>query len=469
MGAEFPMIAKTFKGLEEVLAGEIAAIGGNDIEIGRRAVSFTGDQGVLYRANLWLRTASRVLVPIATFRAGDADAVYEEVKKINWEQYMDLTTTFSIDATVYSETFKHSRYVTYKVKDAIADRFNEQYGKRPSVRITEPDLYINVHIAEQQVTVSLDSSGESLHKRGWRVANTEAPINEALAAGLLLMAGWNGQSDLYDPMCGSGTILIEAALIALNIPPGIFRKHFAFENWKDFNKELFEIVSADDSDEREFTHHIYGSDAGFYAVQAALKNIRSAGVQKYIDVKQIRVEEIKHEQGTQGALVMINPPYGERLGQDKDIMRLYSEIGKALKFQFTGATAWIISGNEEALKCIGLKPSKKIHMLNGEIECLFNCYELFSGQHSEWKAAFGKASHGSPHSSLKAQPASALPTTTSRLRRGPQNKNDYDNRKPHTDKRVQLSATRRKDSQVPSRSKRSQQAAHLSRRPGQRG
>ena len=447
MGVEFPMIAKTFKGLEEVLAGEIASIGGNDIEIGRRAVSFSGDQGVLYRANLWLRTASRVLVPIATFRAGDADAVYAEVKKIDWEKYMDLTTTFSIDATVYSETFKHSRYVTYKVKDAIADRFNEKYGKRPSVRVTEPDLYINVHIAEQQVTVSLDSSGESLHKRGWRVANTEAPINEALAAGMLLLAGWNGQSDLYDPMCGSGTILIEAALIALNIPPGIFRKHFAFENWKDFNKELFETISEDDSDEREFTHHIYGSDAGYYAVQAALKNIRSAGVQKYVDVKQIRMEEIK-ELKADGALVMLNPPYGERLGQDKNIMDLYANIGKALKFQFTGATAWIISGNEDALKCIGLKPSQKLHLLNGEIECLFNQYELFQGEHKEWKKT--------------------APQKEQRTKTAAHKEKHYDKR-PHTDKRVQLSAPRRKDSQVPSRGKRPQQTAGVSRRTGQRG
>lgn len=442
MDSEFTMIAKTFKGLEEVLAGEIAAIGGNDIEIGRRAVSFTGDKSVLYRANLWLRTASRVLVPIATFRADDADAVYNEAKQIDWEQYLDLTTTFSIDATVYSETFKHSRYVTYKVKDAIADRFNEQYGKRPSVRITEPDLYINVHIADRTVTISLDSSGESLHKRGWRVAQTDAPINEALAAGMLLLAGWKGQSDFYDPMCGSGTLLIEAALIALNIPPGIFRKHFAFENWKDFNKELFEAVSEDDSDEREFTHHIYGSDAGYYAVQAALKNVRSAGLQKYIDVHQIRIEEIKHEQGTQGALVMINPPYGERLAQDKDVLRLYADIGKALKFQFTGATAWIISSNEEALKCIGLKPSRKIHLMNGELDCLYNQYELFQGEHKEWKASHPRESRDSRNN---------------------------DNRHPHTDKRVRLSATRREDRQVPARGKRPQQTARLSRRPGKRG
>lgn len=450
MDKEFSMIAKTFKGLEEVLASEIAALGGNDIELGRRAVTFRGDKSVLYRANLWLRTASRVLVPIATFRAGDADAVYEEVKKIDWEQYMDLTTTFSIDATVYSETFKHSRYVTYKVKDAIADRFNEKYGKRPSVRITEPDLYINVHIAEQQVTISLDSSGESLHKRGWRVAQTDAPINETLAAGMLLLAGWKGQSDFYDPMCGSGTLLIEAALIALNIPPGIFRKQFAFEKWKDFNKDLFETISEDDTDEREFTHHIYGSDAGYYAVQAALKNIRSAGLLKYIDVKQIRIEEIKHEQGTTGALVMINPPYGERLAQDKDVLRLYSDIGKALKFQFTGATAWIISSNEEALKCIGLKPSKKIHLLNGELDCLYNCYELFSGEHKDWKAAHPEKSRDSGNS---------------RTHRTPRNN---DNRHPHTDKRVQLSAPGRKDRQVPAQRKRPQQAARVPRRPSER-
>ena len=450
------MIAKTFKGLEEVLAGEITALGGNDIEIGRRAVSFTGDKSLLYRANLWLRTASRVLVPIATFRANDADEVYAEVKKIDWEQYMDLTTTFSIDATVYSETFKHSRYVTYKVKDAIADLFNEKYGKRPSVRITDPDLYINVHIAAETVTISLDSSGESLHKRGWRVAQTDAPINEALAAGMLLMAGWQGQSDLYDPMCGSGTLLIEAALIALNIPPGIFRKHFAFENWKDFNKDLFATISEDDSDEREFTHHIYGSDAGFYAVQAAMKNIRSAGVQRYVDIKQIRIEELKGEKlkeegfDSNGALVIINPPYGERLAQDKDVLRLYSDMGKALKFQFTGATAWVISSNAEALKCIGLKPSKKIHLLNGELDCLYNQYELFQGEHKEWKKT-------APQKDKRPQPDTAV-----------QSKKHYD-RKPHTDSRVRLSSTRREDRQVPARTKRPQQTARVPRRDSKRG
>ena len=474
MNAEFDMIAKTFKGLEDVLAEEIVALGGNDVQIGRRAVTFRGDKSILYKMNICLRTASRVLVPIATFRADDADEVYAKAKEIDWEQYMTLATTFSIDATVYSETFKHSRYVTYKVKDAIADFFNEKYQKRPSVRVTEPDLYINVHIADRTVTVSLDSSGESLHKRGWRVATTEAPINEALAAGMLLMAGWKGQSDLYDPMCGSGTIAIEAALIALNIPPGLFRKHFAFENWPDFNKDLFETLLSDDSDEREFEHKIYASDAGFYAIQAAMKNVRSAGVQKYVELKQIRMEEIRLVESqkskvesqqptansqqpiTQGALVVINPPYGERLGQDKNIMDLYANIGTALKHQFTGATAWIISANEEALKCIGLKPAQKIRLMNGELDCLYNKYELFSGEHKEWKKN-QKSEVRSQRSEVRSQ--------RSEIR----NKKSDDRRKPHTDKRVRLSAAGRKDSQVSARTKRPQQTARVPRRTGQRG
>lgn len=377
------MIAKTFKGLEEVLAGELVEIGANNVQLERRAVSFTGDKSLLYRANMFLRTASRVLVPIATFKAKDADAVYEEAKQIDWSKYMSLQTGFQIDATVYSETFRHSRYVTYRVKDAIADWWNEREGKRPNVKLTNPDLCLNVHIANEVVTISLDSSGESLHKRGYRVANTEAPINEALAAGMLLMAGWKGETDFYDPMCGSGTLLIEAALIAQNIAPGIFRKSFAFEKWPDFDKELFEDIYNDDSHERAFEHHIYGSDASFYAVQQALKNIKSAGQQRCIEVKQIRLQEIKREE-QKPALVMVNPPYGERLAQNKDVMRLYGDMGTAFKHQFTGSSAWVISSNEDALKCIGLKPSQRIKLMNGELECWFNKYELFAGERKEF-------------------------------------------------------------------------------------
>lgn len=400
------MIAKTFKGLEEVLAGELVALGANNVKTERRAVSFTGDKQLLYRANFCLRTASRILVPIHTFKAKDADEVYEHVKQLDWSQYMTLQTGFQIDATVYSETFRHSRYVTYRVKDAIADWWNEREGKRPNVRLSDPDLMLNVHIANETVTLSLDSSGESLHKRGYRVANTEAPINEALAAGMLLIAGWKGETDFYDPMCGSGTLLIEAALIAQNIAPGIFRKGFAFERWRDFDKELFEFIYNDDSQERPFTHHIYGSDASFYAVQAALKNVKAAGQQRCIDVKQIRLQEIKrsnsdsgltsNSEAVQHPLVMVNPPYGERLAQDKDVLRLYADIGTTFKHQFAGSTAWIISSNEDALKCIGLKPSKRIHLMNGELDCLFNQYELFAGERKSFVAK--KKEHGrTPH------------------------------------------------------------------------
>lgn len=382
------MLAKTFKGLEEVLAGELIELGANNVQIERRAVSFTGDLRILYTANFCLRTASRILVPIATFKAKNTDDIYVQAKQIDWAQYMNTRTSFAIDATVYSDLFRHSQFVTYRVKDAVVDWWMEHGGVRPNVQLTNPDIYLNVHIGGDTVTISLDSSGESLHKRGYRVANTQAPINEALAAGMLLLAGWKGQSDFYDPMCGSGTLLIEAALIARNIAPGIYRKGFAFEKWANFDADLFEEVYSDDSREREFTHKIYGSDAGFYAVQTAIKNVQSANLQRDIEVKQIRVQELKTENGkgkTEGALVMMNPPYGERLSQDKDVLRLYQDIGTTLKHQFCGATAWIISSNEEALKCVGLRPAKRIRLINGDLDCLFNQYVLFSGDRKSWK------------------------------------------------------------------------------------
>jgi len=394
--ATYKMLAKTFKGLEEVLAQELIELGANDVQIERRAVSFMGDQALLYRANLCLRTALRVLVPIKTVSLRSPkrkivkpeDELYEAVKAIEWSRYMSADTTFAIDATVYSETFRNSRFVTYRVKDAIADYWQEKAGRRPNVKISEPDLYINVHIANEQLTVSLDSSGESLHKRGYRVATTEAPINEALAAGMLLMAGWKGQADFYDPMCGSGTLLIEAALIARNIAPGLFRQSFAFEKWKDFDADLWSDIYNDDSRERPFEHRIYGSDASFYAIRQAEKNIKAARVQQDVELKQIRLEEIKTSNlqsqiSNASPLVMLNPPYGERLKSNKEMEDLYSSIGTALKHQFAGATAWIISSNEAAMKCIGLKPSKKYRLLNGELDCQFNRYDLFQGKRKD--------------------------------------------------------------------------------------
>ena len=386
MRKEFQMLAKTFKGLEQVLAKELVELGANNVQIERRAVSFTGDKRMLYMANFCLRTASRILVPITQFKARHTDDIYEQVKHIDWSEYMTTQMTFQIDATVYSDYFRHSQFVTYRVKDAIVDWWMERGGVRPSVKLTNPDLYLNVHIGGDIVTISLDSSGESLHKRGYRVANTQAPINEALAAGMLLLAGWNGQGDFYDPMCGSGTLLIEAAMIARNIAPGIYRKGFAFEKWANFDADLFEDVYSDDSREREFEHKIYGSDAGFYAVQTATKNIESAGLQRDIEVKQIRVQELRlADQDTDGALVMINPPYGERLAQDKDVLNLYKDMGTALKHQFSGATAWIISSNDEALKYIGLRPAKRVRLVNGDLDCWFNQYVLFKGDHKTWK------------------------------------------------------------------------------------
>ena len=386
--ATFLMLAKTFKGLEEVLAQELIELGANDVQLERRAVSFRGDKALLYRANFCLRTAIRILVPIASFKAKDTDALYKQLKALDWSRYMTVNNTFAIDATVYSESFRNSRFVTYRVKDAIVDYWSEKVNQRPNVSVQNPDMTINIHIANEQVTLSLDSSGESLHKRGYRVATTEAPINEVLAAGMLLMAGWRGQSDFYDPMCGSGTLLIEAALIARNIAPGVFRQSYAFEKWPDFDADLWNEIYNDDSHERDFAHHIYGSDASFYAIQQATKNVKSAGVQKDVELKQIRIEEIKITNlqfpiTNASPLVMLNPPYGERLKSNKEMEDLYSAIGTALKHQFTGATAWIISSNAEAMKCIGLKPSKKYRLLNGELDCQFNKYELFQGKRKD--------------------------------------------------------------------------------------
>ena len=392
---QFPMLAKTFKGLEQVLAQELIELGANDVLIERRAVSFKGDKALLYRANLCLRTAIRVLVPIKDERIKGLgirgkglkpeDQVYEIAKSIDWSRFMTADTSIAIDATVYSELFRNSLFVTYRVKDAIVDYWKGITGKRPNVNTENPDLRVTLHVGNDHVTISLDSSGESLHKRGYRVANTEAPINEALAAGMLLLAGWKGQSDFYDPMCGSGTLPIEAALIARNIAPGVFRKSFAFEKWPDFDADLWSDIYNDDSQEREFTHKIYGSDASFFAIQQATKNVKAAGVGRDIELKQVRMEELRGEsqESKANALVMINPPYGERLASNKDMEDLYGKIGSALKHHFTGATAWIISSNEAAMKCIGLKPSKKMRLLNGELDCQFNCYELFQGKRNE--------------------------------------------------------------------------------------
>ncbi len=377
---EFKMIAKTFLGLEEILATELVQLGANNVQIERRAVSFTGDKTVLYKANLHCRTASRILMPIANFEATTPDDIYKQVKKIDWSKYLSIDQTFMVDSTVYSDNFKHSKFVAYRVKDAIVDWFSEKFGKRPSINLEYPDLILNIHVSQHRCTLSLDSSGESLHKRGYRVAQTEAPLNEALAAGMLLMAGWDGKSDFIDPMCGSGTLLIEAALIALSIPPGIFRSEFAFEKWKDFDRDLFDVLYNDDSQEGNFNFKIYGSDISERAIRIAEQNIKSAGLSKHIDLKAVSIQEL--EPASSDCLIVTNPPYGERITSN-DIFELYASLGSLLKHKFTGCSAWIISSHEECLNQIGLKPSKKVKLLNGALDCRYNRYDIFAGKRKE--------------------------------------------------------------------------------------
>lgn len=380
---EFEMIAKTFRGLEEVLATELVNIGANNVQLQRRAVSFTGDKALMYKANLCSRTASRILKPILTFNASNPDEVYEQVKTINWSLYMDADSTFAIDSTVFSEAFRHSKFVAYRVKDAIADWFMEKFERRPSVRLDGAQLMINIHIAEQHCTLSLDSSGDSLHKRGYRVAQTEAPLNEALAAGMLLMADWKGQSNFLDPMCGSGTLLIEAALIALNIPPGIYRSSFAFEKWNDFDEELFDNLYNDDSYERPFEFKIYGSDNSPRAIKIAEQNIKSSGLSKYIELQVTPVQKL--EAPAENCLIVTNPPYGERITSD-DIYGLYASLGTTVKHKFAGSSVWVISSHEECLDKIGLKPTERIRLLNGSLDCWYCRYDIFAGKRNDFVA-----------------------------------------------------------------------------------
>lgn len=394
------MIAKTLYGLEDVLAKELIAIGAHDVETGRRMVSFSGDKAMLYKANFHCRTALRILKPIARFKADHADEVYQEVKNIDWDQYLSPGSTFAVDAVVYSEKFTHSKFVAYRTKDAVADYFNDKYEKRPSVRVSNPDVYINIHISHDDCTVSLDSSGESLHKRGYRVNQVDAPLNEVLAAGMILLTGWHGESDFIDPMCGSGTLLIEAAMIALNIAPGVFRKEYAFERWPDFDRELLDEIYNDESAEREFDFKCYGSDISPMAVEKAMKNIRSAGLSKYIELKTMPFQQ--YTDAPHPGILVMNPPYGERISSN-DIFELYSMIGERLKHVFAGYEAWILSYKDECFDKIGLRPKHRMKLMNGDLECEYRCYELFEGKNKEYKRVIKEHGSGRPEGRLRKE------------------------------------------------------------------
>ncbi len=390
MNGEFKMVAKTLKGLEAVLADELRALGAKDVEPGRRMVSFVGNLEMMYKANLCCRTALRILKPFYTFSADGPDALYENVKRFEWGTLLSLDKTFSIDIVVNSDTFTHSRFATYRVKDAIVDWFVDRYGedKRPRVRLDDADVRINVHIQAETVTLSLDSSGESLHKRGWRVAQTEAPINEVLAAGIILMSGYRGQRPFVDPMCGSGTFLVEAAMIAANINPGVYRKSFAFENWPDFDAELFDHLYNDDSQERNVEFPIIGSDISPAAVDIARRNLKSAGVARYVDLSARALSQWEEAPAKNG-IIVTNPPYGERISAP-DMDALYEMIGEKLKHVFPGWEAWIIGYHEEYFRRIGLAPSTKVSLLNGALDCELRQYVIFEGTKRDFRAAGGK-------------------------------------------------------------------------------
>ena len=373
----FKMTAKTFFGFEEILARELQILGAQQVEIGTRVVSFKGDKGFMYKANLALRTALKILKPIKTFKAHNDKALYEGIRAIDWSDYLTEHNTFLVETTLHSENFNHSQFVALKTKDAIVDQFRDLNGKRPSIDKDFPDLQIHVHIDRDNVTVSLDSSGASLHHRGYRSATNIAPINEVLAAGMLILAGWEGKSHFLDPMCGSGTILAEAAMIACNIPANINRKEFAFEKWKDWDAELFDnILESLLKKTREFHYTIKGYDKAPSAVSKAKDNIRNANLEEYITITNESFFDSKKE--TEGPLHMVfNPPYGERL--DIDMERFYREIGDTLKQNYPNTNAWFITANLEALKFVGLKPSRKIKLFNGKLEARLVKYEMYEG------------------------------------------------------------------------------------------
>lgn len=372
------MLAKTLYGLEDLLADELRKLGASAIEKGTRNVSFEGDTGFMYKANLCCRTAIKILKPISAFNVFTEEDLYKKVYSVPWEQYMDANGTLAVDATVYSKKFTHSKYIALKTKDAIVDRFRDREGERPNVDLEHPTLRINVHIDRNICTISLDSSGQSLHKRGYKIENTFAPINEVLAAGMLMLAGYSGQCDLMDPMCGSGTILTEAAMIACNIPPNLNREEFGFETWKDFDVNLFELIEASALKKiKDFHFKIYGYDKDPISVQKARRNVTNANLDDFIEIQQQDFFQTKKE-SERYLYLMFNPPYDERLSLI-NVEEFYGNIGTTLKHSYPGSQAWMITSNMEALKSVGLRPSRRIKLYNGKLEAKLVRYDMYEG------------------------------------------------------------------------------------------
>lgn len=367
--------AVTIKGLEEVLAQELRDLGAKDIEIMHRAVGFHGDQEMLYKANFWLRTAIRVLVPIHEFRVKDEEDLYDKVFDLPWDDYMDIDQTFSIDAVVSSHQFTHSKYIALKTKDALVDKWRKLEGRRPDVNTMTPDVKIHVRIYNSEVTVSLDSSSDSLHRRGYRTHSVPAPINEVLAAGMILLSGWDKKKTFLDPMCGSGTIAMEALTLAANRPPQDKDRRFGFKQWKNFDSDLWDQVTDVEVDYSNLPT-IIARDRGLRPIKATEMNIGHLDWLDYITVE--KSDFFRSEQSDESYHIVMNPPYDERL-KERDITQFYQYIGDTLKSEYAGSEAWIIAGHEDALKSIGLRASRRISLMNGPIPSKFCKFEMYSG------------------------------------------------------------------------------------------
>lgn len=370
-------IAKTLFGLEEVLAQELQILGASQVKPLNRAVGFAGDKKLLYRANYFLRTALKVLVPLGEAEVRDEKELYRYIRSIKWDSYLGVNDTLAVEVAMNTDVFKHSHFIAQLIKDAIVDQFRDRYGSRPSVDLDHPVLRINAYIGDKTIKISRDSSGESLHRRGYRFRQGPAPLNEVLAAGLVKLSGWNGKDPLVDFMCGSGTIVVEAALAAANIAPGELRKEYGFQKWKDYDPRLFnEIIKEAQANLKPADVPLYAADIDPETVRLAMRHAQNAGVLKMINFQTCHFADFNPP--APPGLVLINPPYGERIVQ-QNLNELYAQIGNKFKKDFAGFDAWIISGNAEAVKHVGLRSSRKIQVFNGQLECRFNRYSLYQG------------------------------------------------------------------------------------------
>ena len=378
MSDNFKMIAKTFYGFEEILSDELLKLGAQKIIKGNRNVSFYGDKGFMYKSNICLRTALKIIKPIKEFRFKNIDEYYKKIYEIKWEDYLDIKSSFLINSVVFnSKIFNNSKFTSLKAKDAIVDRFRNKFNKRPSINSFNPELKIEIHVNRNSCTISLDSSGESLHKRGYKKYNSAAPLNEVLAAGIILMSDWDKKSDLLDAMCGTGTFLIEAAMIARNIAPNLNRLAFAFEKWKDWDDELFETIEESvKNKEIEFDHKLYGFDISSAMVKKAEKNIEISDLG--VDIEIVNKDFLSSIKTDNDKLhILINPPYDKRISVD--VNELYKKIGDTLKNNYLHSDVWLITANLEAIKSIGLKSSKKIKLFNGSLESRLLNYNIYPG------------------------------------------------------------------------------------------